>query len=405
MLLKRKKPGRLLGRTLALGVGAAVLWGLYSGGDGLALPGLGGEGRGEALAQALLETEVGPFQEDEPSLWTQMVTSELPLCGIEDEEGETAWAEETPAQAAGGGTGLSLPAGTPLAQADAAEETPAESGGGAEDEAAQPEDGGTAVPQTITANSNTVSGGGVELNNNTSGITVDPAALAASVLTQTIAPASQGPQILIMHTHGSEAYTMAGDDSYTETDTSRTDDPNFNMIRVGEEMKAVFESMGFSVIHDTTLYDYPNYTGSYTRSLAGIQAMLEQYPTISVVLDVHRDALIASDGTVYKAVTQVNGENVAQVMLVVGTDDGGLTHPGWQDNLNLAAHIQLAMTGIEPTLARPVNLRSQRFNQHLTTCSLLVEVGTSGNTLQEALRGARYFAQAAGSVYQGLVTG
>lgn len=396
--MKERRTGGALRRTLALGVGAAVLWGLASAGGGIHLPTPWKNGDSSALAQALVETEVGAFRQDEPSLWSQMVTSELPLCASEDEaEAEAAQAQ---LEALESGDGFSAPAGEPL------EEEPAQTQAETEEPTQEtpPDDGGS-VRKTITANSNTVSGDGVEVNNGTQGITVDPAALAASVLTQTIAPASQGPQILIMHTHGSEAYTMVGDDIYTETDTSRTDDPNYNMIRVGEEMKAVFESMGFSVIHDTTLYDYPDYTGSYTRSLAGIQSMLEQYPSISVVLDVHRDALIASDGTVYKAVTQVNGEDVAQVMLVVGTNDGGLTHPGWQDNLNLAAHIQLGMTAIEPTLARPINLRSQRFNQHLTPCSLLVEVGTSGNSLQEALRGARYFAQAAGAVYQGLVTG
>lgn len=396
--MKEKQSRGALRRTLALGVGVAVFWGLASVGGDLRLPTPWKSGDGSALAQALVETEVGAYQQDEPSLWSQMVTSELPLCASEDEAEEEA--AQAQLEAMESDASFNAPAGEPLEEAPAAEETLAE-------EPAQdtPPDDGGAVRQTITANSNTVSGSGVEVNNGTQGISVDPAALASSVLTQTIAPASQGPQILIMHTHGSEAYTMVGDDVYVETDTSRTDDPNYNMIRVGEEMKAVFESMGFSVIHDTSLYDYPNYTGSYTRSLAGIQSMLEQYPSISVVLDVHRDALIASDGTVYKAVTQVNGEDVAQVMLVVGTNDGGLTHPGWQDNLNLAAHIQLGMTSIEPTLARPINLRSQRFNQHLTPCSLLVEVGTSGNTLQEAIRGARYFAQAAGAVYQTLLTG
>lgn len=396
--MKEKQSRGALRRTLALGVGVAVFWGLASVGGDLRLPTPWKNGDGSALAQALVDTEVGAYQQDEPSLWSQMVTSELPLCASEDEAEEEA--AQAQLEAMESDASFNAPAGEPLEETPAAEETPAE-------EPAQdtPPDDGGAVRQTITANSNTVSGSGVEVNNGTQGISVDPAALASSVLTQTIAPASQGPQILIMHTHGSEAYTMVGDDVYVETDTSRTDDPNYNMIRVGEEMKAVFESMGFSVIHDTSLYDYPNYTGSYTRSLAGIQSMLEQYPSISVVLDVHRDALIASDGTVYKAVTQVNGEDVAQVMLVVGTNDGGLTHPGWQDNLNLAAHIQLGMTSIEPTLARPINLRSQRFNQHLTPCSLLVEVGTSGNSLQEAIRGARYFAQAAGAVYQTLLTG
>ena len=183
----------------------------------------------------------------------------------------------------------------------------------------------------------------------------------------------------------------------------RTSDANYNMLRIGEEMKAEFEAQGFSVLHDTTLYDYPSYTGSYTRSLAGVKQILTDHPSISVVLDVHRDALIAEDGTVYKAVTEVNGQPTAQVMLVVGTNDGGLEHPNWLDNLDLAAHIQLQMAALEPTLPRPINLRAQRFNQHLTPCSLLVEVGTSGNTLQEAIRGARYFAQSAGAVYQALV--
>lgn len=265
-----------------------------------------------------------------------------------------------------------------------------------------PEDGGDATEQTLTANSNTLTGT-IHLNNNTDRLSVDIEALCSSALSQRLRPAQAGPQILIMHTHGSEAYTMAGADQYRETDNARTDDPNYNMLRIGEEMKAVFESMGLSVIHDTTLYDYPTYSGSYGRSLKGIRHWLEQYPTIAVVLDVHRDALIAADGTVYKAVTEVAGEKVAQVMLVCGTNDGGLTHPGWRDNLTLAAQIQLRLTDIEPTLARPVNLRSQRFNQHMTAGSLLVEVGTSGNTLQEALRGARLFAQAAGEVYLSLV--
>ncbi len=387
-----KRPLRLLRRVLPLAAGALLLRGLWMGGS---LPTLSLAGRQEALAQAMLDTELGAYQGDESSLWERIVTAELPLYdGAEMSSGEEAAYPATDSV----NTEESAETAESAEQADDLQtEEQTETDNAADD--------GSVVRQTITENANTVSGGGISLNNNTSGITVDPQTLAQSVLSQTIAPATEGPQILIMHTHGSEAYTMSGADVYTETDTARTDDENYNMIRVGEEMKEVFESMGFSVIHDTTLYDYPSYNGSYARSLAGIQSYLEQYPTIAVVLDVHRDALIAADGTVYKAVTQVDGEDTAQVMLVVGTDDGGLEHPNWQENLNLAAHIQLAMTAIEPTLARPINLRSQRFNQHLTPCSLLVEVGTSGNTLEEALRGARLFAQAAGEVYQSLLTG
>jgi len=210
--------------------------------------------------------------------------------------------------------------------------------------------------------------------------------------------ADDGPQILIIHTHGTEAYTMEGEDRYTPTDLARTTDPNCNMIRVGEEMKMVFEQMGLSVLHDTALYDYPSYTGSYARSLEGIRKALEEHPTISVVLDVHRDALTDSAGNSIPMTTLLDGEQTAQVMLVLGSQESGLSHPNWEENLSLAAAIQQRLMALEPDFPRPLNLRGQRFNQHMTTGSLLVEVGTHGNTLQQALRGARAFAAAAGSV-------
>ncbi len=205
----------------------------------------------------------------------------------------------------------------------------------------------------------------------------------------------EGPQILIMHTHGTEAYTMDGEDIYQESDASRTTDEAYNMLRVGDEMQRVFEEMGLSVIHDRTLYDYPQYNGSYDRSYAGVESWLEQYPSIQVVLDVHRDALIGEDGTVYKAVTEVDGEKTAQVLMIIGTDELA-EHPNWTENLALAIQIQKKLDSQWPTLARPITLRSSRFNQQLTHGSVLVEVGSHGNTLQEALRGARLFAQAAG---------
>lgn len=203
---------------------------------------------------------------------------------------------------------------------------------------------------------------------------------------------SDGPQVLIYHTHTTEAYTMDGTDIYTESDSSRTTDPNFNMIRVGEEIKKVFEEAGLTVIHDETLYDYPVYTDAYSRSSKGIEAILEQYPSIQLVLDVHRDALAGSDGTVYKTVA---GGDVAsaQVMMVVGSDAGGLTHDNWRQNLSLAVGLQRAEQDAHGTLVRPIVLRSSRFNQHFRPGSLLVEVGSHGNTLQEALTAARLFAQ------------
>ena len=164
------------------------------------------------------------------------------------------------------------------------------------------------------------------------------------------------------------------------------------MIRIGEEMKAVFESAGLEVIHDDTLYDYPVYTGAYNRSAEGIAAILEQYPTIKLVLDVHRDALVGTEGTVYKTVAGTV-EDSAQIMLVVGSDAGGQAHDTWRENLSLAVGIQQTVQDRYGTLIRPIVLRSSRFNQQMNPGSLLVEVGSHGNTLQEAITAARLFAR------------
>ncbi|MCD8145615.1 MAG: stage II sporulation protein P [Oscillospiraceae bacterium] len=246
---------------------------------------------------------------------------------------------------------------------------------------------------TTASGSSAVSLDGIYLNNS-AGADVDLESVAALGQCFTLSDAGEGPQILIMHTHGTEAYTMDGEDIYTASDSYRTTDSNYNTLRVGQEIADTLEALGYSVIHDTSLYDYPSYTGSYSRAREGIQSYLEQYPTISLVLDVHRDALIDDDGTAYKVVTSIDGEKTAQVMLVIGTNLGGLEHPNWTQNLSFGLEVQQALLSIDSTLPRPINLRSSRFNQDLTAGSLLVEVGSCGNTLQEALRGARLFAQA-----------
>lgn len=224
---------------------------------------------------------------------------------------------------------------------------------------------------------------------------LDVAALAEAPLELEIP--EEGPQVLIMHTHGSEAYTPDGEDVYEPTGECRTADKTKSVVRVGEEIAKVLTEMGLSVVHDNALYDYPEYNGAYDRSLAAVESYLEQYPTIRVVLDVHRDALVGEDGTIYKPITTVNGEDSAQVMLVMGSN-ALYDHPKWEENLSLAVKIQAEMNTLWPTLARPIGLRENRYNQQLTTGSLLVEVGSHGNTLQEALAAARMFARAAGAV-------
>ncbi len=208
----------------------------------------------------------------------------------------------------------------------------------------------------------------------------------------------EGPQILIYHSHATEAYHPDGADVYEPSGDHRTLDTNYNMVRVGREMTEVFEEAGFEVIHDETLYDYPSYNDAYYRSADGVAKWLEEYPSLALIIDVHRDALVAADGTIYKtAVGTLDG--CAQVMMVMGTDNSGQIHPNWKVNLSLALAIQKRLTDKWATLARPIVLRPTRFNQHMSTGMLLVEVGTHGNTLQEALTAARLYARTVAELF------
>ena len=213
---------------------------------------------------------------------------------------------------------------------------------------------------------------------------------------------SEGPQILIIHTHGSEAYTQDDIDKYELSDSFRTQDKNYNVMRVGDELKAELEKLGLNVIHDTEVYDYPSYTGSYSRSGATVQSYLEQHPGIAVVIDLHRDALGSGD-VIYKTMANVRDESSAQIMMLVGTGENGLYHPYWQKNLKLALHFQAAVNQSYPTLARPIALVQERYNQQLSPGMMILEVGSSGNTLREALSAIRLFAKAVGGTLKGLV--
>ncbi|MBM6977064.1 stage II sporulation protein P [Intestinimonas butyriciproducens] len=230
---------------------------------------------------------------------------------------------------------------------------------------------------------------------NRPGLALDVAALAEAQLTLSLP--EEGPQVLIVHTHGSEAYTPDGGDTYVATGECRTTDTTKSVVRVGDEIAKVLTEMGLTVVHDTGLYDYPEYNGAYDRSLAAVENWLAQYPSIQVVLDVHRDALIGADGTVYKPITTINGEKCAQVMLVMGSN-ALYDHPNWLENLSLAVKVQKEMNTLWPTLARPIGLRENRYNQQTAPGAMLVEIGSHGNTLQEALAAARMFARALGAV-------
>lgn len=198
---------------------------------------------------------------------------------------------------------------------------------------------------------------------------------------------SDAPVVLIVHTHGTESYSES-EDGYTEDESFRSENTNENVVAVGETMAEVLRKAGINVIHDVNMYDRESYRESYSRSYAGVQSALEKYPSISYVFDVHRDAIIKEDRTKICPVKTVDGQDVAQVMLVVGTDEGGAEHPSWQDNLSFALSVQSNLAKNADGVARAINLRSAAFNQALSKGSLLIEVGSCGNTLPQAKRGA-----------------
>lgn len=210
------------------------------------------------------------------------------------------------------------------------------------------------------------------------------------------------PRILIIHTHATESYTMEPGWEYVASSNYRTLDPEYNMLRVGEAMTQILKDAGIPVIHDTTLNDYPSYNGSYDRTLENIQSYLEQYPSIQMVIDVHRDAVELADGSQMGTSATVNGKPSAQVMLVMGSDEGGLTHPNWRSNLSWALKLQVQMEREYPGLTRTLSFRPERYNQHATPGSILVEIGTAGDTLQEAILAGEAFAHTLVSLIDGL---
>lgn len=204
-----------------------------------------------------------------------------------------------------------------------------------------------------------------------------------------------GPGVLILHTHATE--------SYTGTDGYRTEDPSCNMLRVGMEIARVLEENGIGVIHDTTLHDKPSYNGSYNNARKTIEARLREYPSIRLVVDVHRDALELSDSTQLSTHAQVDGQDSSQLMLVIGTNAGGLYHPIWQENLSFGVKLQALLEREHPGICRPIQLRTERFNQDLST-AMILEVGAAGDTLEEALVAARAFARSVVALSRGTAT-
>lgn len=196
--------------------------------------------------------------------------------------------------------------------------------------------------------------------------------------------------ILIFHTHTCESYTPSEQYQYEQTGNFRTTDLNYSVSRVGDELANCLNTYGFKVTHDKTYHDYPAYSGSYTRSLFTVENILKTNSN-DIIIDLHRDAIGSKSD--YAPSVKIGDDVAAQLMFVIGTNGGGLYHPNWQSNLKFAIELQQKANELYPGLFKPVIVRNSRYNQHLGSAACIIEVGATGNTLEQCLTSMKYLAK------------
>lgn len=196
--------------------------------------------------------------------------------------------------------------------------------------------------------------------------------------------------ILIFHTHTCESYTPSELFQYQQTGNFRTTDLNYSVARVGTELTNYLTTYGFNVIHDKTYHDYPAYSGSYTRSATTVENLLKTNSS-DIIIDLHRDAIGSKSN--YDPSVKIGDEVAAQLMFVIGTNGGGLYHPNWQANLKFAIELQQKANEMYPGLFKAMIVRNSRYNQHLGSAACIIEVGATGNTLEQCLTSMKYLAK------------
>ena len=211
------------------------------------------------------------------------------------------------------------------------------------------------------------------------------------------------PHILVFHTHTTESYMLLDRDTYSDAYITRSNDPKRNMVRVGDEICDQLEQAGFAVIHDTNISDSP-YSGAYYRSEDQIDKYMEQYPEIQVILDIHRDAIKQSDGTMVAPTAVIDGKKAAQIMIISGCQEGDITDfPDWEYNLRFAVQLQKYCQEMFPGLVRPLFFCAREYNMHKSRCSLLIEMGSDANTLDEAAYSGRMLGKALAALLENYV--
>ena len=195
------------------------------------------------------------------------------------------------------------------------------------------------------------------------------------------------PIVLIVHTHGTECYRAEEQTESRADDHFRSDDPLRSIVSVGDVLAEVLVKAGINTMHCTVMFDKDSYSDAYDASGKVVRELVEKYPSIRYVIDVHRDAL-TGNGNNYAAVTEIDGVPYAQFLMVIGTDEGGAKHPRWKNCLSAAMKLQVALAEDYPGVARSISLRRPSFNAQYAPISLLFEFGTCANTLREAKRTA-----------------
>lgn len=210
------------------------------------------------------------------------------------------------------------------------------------------------------------------------------------------------PAVLIFHTHTTETYQIAEREYYATDFAPRSESEQVNMIRVGKAIAEQIEKAGYNVIHDKTIYD-TKYNGAYERSRKGAEAILKKYPSIKIVLDIHRDAIQLKDGTKIRPVATVNGKKAAQIMIISGCQEegNGVTNlPDWKYNLTFALQLQKELEDNFQGITRPLYFCARSYNMNLTHCSLLVEMGSDANTLEQAVYSGKCLGVAVGKMLE-----
>ena len=196
--------------------------------------------------------------------------------------------------------------------------------------------------------------------------------------------------IIIFHTHTCESYTPTEQSQYEASGTYRTTDLNYSVVRVGDELTNYLTNYGYNVVHDKTYHDYPAYTGSYARSLKTVEG-IKQNVNADVIIDLHRDAI--GSNSEYAPTVRIGEDYAAQLMFVIGTDGGGLWHPNWGQNLKFAVKVQEKAEELYPGLFKPIIVRNSRYNQHVSKAANIIEVGATGNTLEQCLTSMKYLSK------------